>query len=70
MSLCKSKKFTDCWEHAVFDLRRLERKNPEDSQAVMYGETKLCVLVGPRLSELEKIPIRHGLIPENLCQKR
>lgn len=54
----------------MFDLRRLERKNPEDSQAVMYGETKLCVLVGPRLSELEKIPIRHGLIPENLCQKR
>jgi hypothetical protein len=46
------------------------KENPEDFQGVMYGETTLCVLVGPKLSKLEKIPTRHGLISENLCQKR
>lgn len=71
MSLCWSKKFTDCWEHTVSDLWMVERKNERltMSDGCMV-KTKLCILVGPRLSNLEKIPARHGLIPEKLCQER
>lgn len=45
-----------------------EKRKPCDEWCMV--QAKLRGLVGPRLLNLEKIPARHGLIPENLCQKR
>lgn len=63
------KKFRLLGTHSIWPRGCLKGKR-KVSGWVMYGENKAACLVGPRLSNLEKIPTRHGLIPENLCQKR